>query len=350
MSQLNNNFFSSKSLWRHLLFWSVFLLWALLITHWTHVLIEAPETVWGSFKYTIQRIPLIVICTYSVINWLLPRYVIGKKDYLQFVIILIPFILFILFLDRIMVSLAIPADHFEFFNVTGTVRNAYLLLTAIGAASILKLFRLYLIQEKIRYDLMEDQLGSQLDFLRAQMNPHFLFNALNGIYSMAVQRDQEEIASSLENLSGIMRYLTYDGNLHRVPLTKEIRLIQDFIEIQYLRFQGSDTLTVSFTIDGEAQGRVIAPLVLLPFVENAFKHGVRPEEKGVISIQLKIKEDRLNFCVKNSLYTEIHNDKGPGIGLENVKKRLDLIYPNKFVHEVDQNNLYYTSNLSLQIE
>ena len=170
-------------------------------------------------------------------------------------------------------------------------------------ASIIRFFKLYLEEEKRKHQLEEQQLSTELAFLKAQINPHFLFNALNNLYSIAVDKQQGDIAKGLENLSGVMQYLTYESNAPRVGLEKEIQLLQDYIEIQYLRFSDTDDITISFKLEGEVVGKVIAPVILLPLVENAFKHGIKPEQKCLVNIHLSITNGRLAFLVKNTLFS-----------------------------------------------
>lgn len=333
-----------KSIIRHLLFWVAFTLWAFFITHWTHLLIEANETPWQSFLYTTRRIPLIVISTYILIYVLINRFILKEKKYYLFSAYLFLLVITTILLDRFLVKLNYPPEYFEFFNQAAFVRNTYLLLTAMGSASIFRLFYVFIREEGQRHKLKEDYLHSQLSILKAQLNPHFIFNTLNSIYSIAIQNDQKEIAKSLENLSGIMQFLTYEGSSDKTSLAMEMKLIQDFIEIQNLRLSNSDFLTVSFVTKGKNTEQKIAPVILLPLVENAFKHGVLPEEKSFVSIELKAKDDQIDFTVKNSMHKHNKNRK-PGIGLSNLKQRLELIYPGEHELTIDQNETEYNSRL-----
>ncbi len=337
-----------KKIGFHCIFWFIFSLWATFITHWTHNLINSEDTIWDSLLYSLMRIPLIAIGTYVLIYWLLPRYVLKEKKYVQFVILIIITIIAIFILDRFLVSLTTPNEEYQFFNQTATVRNFYLLISAMGLASIIRLFGIYLSQEKHRFTLMEDSLKSQLSFLKAQMNPHFLFNALNGIYSLAVQSEQKEIANGIENLSGIMKYLTYDSSKNLVPLKKEVKLIQDYIDIQYLRLSDKNNLTISFTTDGELDNVSVTPVILLPFVENAFKHGVKPELSCMVQLKLEVHHSRLCFQVTNSNFSNAPTSS-TGIGMTNVKKRLDIVYKNKYSLVVDQSDEIYRSTLIIQL-
>ena len=208
-------------------------------------------------------------------------------------------------------------------------RNSFLLLAIIGIASFIRFFKIYTEQEKKKNQLIQENLETQYAFLKAQVNPHFLFNALNNIYSMAIQNNQQGIALGLENLSGIMHYLTYESNAKKVPLEKEIKLLKNYIDIEQLRFDDTDDTTISFNVEGELAAKKIPPVILLPLVENAFKHGVKPEQKCLVSIKLSVKEDVLNFNIKNTLFDfGVRTIKEQGIGLANVKKDWNCAIPN----------------------
>ena len=340
-----------KKIGRHLLFWAVFVFWSIFITAWTHVFLEVNDPFSEYLWYTGKRLPLIILSTYLLIYCILPRYLIKEKSYYKFSILFILLVAVTTLVDRVIIGLTMQWSDFHFFHKVALIRNVYLLLTALGLASLIRFFRLYQRQEKAKHQLAEDNLKTELAFLKNQVNPHFLFNALNNIYSMAVQKEQPEIASGIEHLSGIMKYLTYDSSANLVPLDKEIKLIRDYIDIQYLRMADTDDFTISLNVDGDVEDQKIAPVILLPLVENAFKHGVKPEHKSLVSITIATSADRLHCKIINTAFESCGNgiDDG-GIGLENVKKRLRLAYPHSHDFKIDQTEGYFCSELQLELK
>ncbi|MTI30810.1 sensor histidine kinase [Xanthovirga aplysinae] len=334
----------------HILFWVIFAFWTDFITDWTYTHINCPDRCLLNIGYTMKRLPLIMASTYFLVYFILPKYLIREKQYLKFSLSFLLLLTLTTLVDRLLINFIMDwGEHF--FSPMANIRNTYLLLSAMGLASLIRFFELYQKQERSKHKLAEENLKSKLSFLRAQVNPHFQFNALNNIYSMAVQKGQSEIAAGIENLSGIMKYLTYDSNSDLVPLEKEIKLIQDYIDIQQLRMAETDDTTLSFKITGDIKGRKVAPVILLPLVENAFKHGVKPEQKCLVSITLSVTAYQLHFKIMNTFFEKSTNKmKDQGIGLENVKDRLRIVYPEGHRFSIRQEGAYYVSELEVDLK
>src|SRR5437764_6663610 len=168
-----------------------------------------------------------------------------------------------------------------------------------------------------------------------QINRHFLFNALNNIYSLAVIEDSKRTGGSILKLSELLRYMLYEkeDNESKVSLDREIHYINSFIELEKLRHEGG--IYVNFSIEGEVDGKRIAPLLLSPLIENAFKHGILTEKNKPVNIDLKISDQNLQFSISNFKSTYEKANIG-GIGLVNVKKRLDLLYGKKYNLDIQQ--------------
>lgn len=181
--------------------------------------------------------------------------------------------------------------------------------------------------QKLRDELINQRQASELALLRSQVNPHFLFNTLNNIYSL-VYKKSDEAPAAVMKLSSIMRYMFYDATSDKVPLEKEIEYLKSFIELQKLRIKNPDF--VSLHIEGNAEGHSIAPMLLISFIENAFKHGSRKQQPGII-VRLLALKDGINFEVINYLKktTLSQNKYESGIGLINIRRRLELMYPDK---------------------
>lgn len=186
--------------------------------------------------------------------------------------------------------------------------------------------------------VLQTELGrshANLDFLRSQINPHFLFNAMNTLYGTAIQENAERTAEGIQKLSDMMRFMLQENVQEKIALSREIEYLNNYISLQKLRTDTTPGINIQTDIAETETFLQIAPMLLIPFVENAFKHGLSFREPSHIKIALEIKDSTLYFDVNNSLHPRTENDpeKGKsGIGLENVKQRLQLIYPNR--HEL----------------
>ncbi|WP_281227306.1 sensor histidine kinase [Flavobacterium aquiphilum] len=190
----------------------------------------------------------------------------------------------------------------------------------------------------------EDKMKSELSFLKAQINPHFLFNTLNSIYSLAIKKD-DKTADAVVQLSELMRYIITDANDDLIALEKEINYINNYVLLQKTRL--GNTVTVNYSVDGSPIGKAITPLILISFIENAFKHGVNPNENSEICIRIDIVEDYLTLFVSNNKVQSIKSDNG--IGLQNTIERLALLYPNNHVLSIDDNQKMYLVNLTIKV-
>jgi len=214
------------------------------------------------------------------------------------------------------------------------------LLTGIAIGISIRLAKEWARNEKERRELQAEKLISELAFLKSQVNPHFLFNTLNNICSLA-RKKSDDTEPAIIKLSQIMRYMITDSSQDKVSLEEEVDYVNNFIELQRIRL--SDKVDISFIIDGPLSSIQIEPLLLIPFVENAFKHGVSYNEKSRISIELKTQTGDLSFSVENSKPSVKDSLKleEPGIGLKNVSRRLELLYPGKHQLQIkDLENLY----------
>jgi len=232
-------------------------------------------------------------------------------------------------------------------NLQPILALIFLLIMGIAAAY-------YYIGESIRKELLRRQAEAyqaitELKFLRSQVNPHFLFNTLNNLFSMAQKDGNEQLADKIAQLSGMMRYMLYNSNTERVPLVQEIHYLEDCIALYELRFV-SDLVEVNFYYPELVPNVEIAPMLFIPFLENAFKHGVAPGQPSRISLALSIAQNKLIFSCDNTDYSHIEKpaaEKG-GIGLENISRRLELLYPGK--HQLSAGAEYSIYRVNLQID
>jgi two-component system, LytTR family, sensor kinase len=188
--------------------------------------------------------------------------------------------------------------------------------------------------QKYKDELIKERQAGEIALLRSQVNPHFLFNTLNNIYSL-VYNKSDEAPEAVMKLSSIMRYMLYDSNTDFVAVNKEVEYLNSFIELQQLRITQKGFVEIN--VIGSMENRTIAPMLLIPFVENAFKHGEKNHAPGII-INLSLKPDKLVFTVENYIKPNPQvppTEESGGFGLENIKRRLGLLYPDK--HELTLN-------------
>ena len=205
--------------------------------------------------------------------------------------------------------------------------------------------------EKMRSDLAAIQLDTEVKFLKSQVNPHFLFNTLNNLFSMAQKKGNDELADGISKLSGMMRYMIYDSNVASVPLKSEIEYLEDCIVLNKLRYAGNEAI-VKFDYPSKTKDIFVAPMLFIPFVENAFKHGVAIGQSSDIDISLSVNYNELTFRCTNADQSHVQkmNGDSSGVGLDNVKRRLQLLYPGKHHLQITKADNQYKVELKINLE
>jgi two-component sensor histidine kinase len=244
-----------------------------------------------------------------------------------------------IFKGQVLVRPKMPRIGFWAFFLSTTISNmVFLFLSAV-----FKFTADWFINERIQRDLENQRLSAELAFLKSQINPHFLFNSLNSIYSLAYQRS-ETTPEAILKLSEIMRYMLYECNDNKVDLAKELQYLQNYIDLQKIRF--ANKAYIDFKIEGKVESQQIVPLLLIAFIENAFKHGAANNPLTPIRLLIDVDEAYLHFFIQNKKHTN-NRDASGGIGLNNVKRRLDLLYPGKYNLDIKDETDTYTVELSL---
>ncbi|NAY92655.1 hypothetical protein GTQ34_12070 [Muricauda sp. JGD-17] len=205
--------------------------------------------------------------------------------------------------------------------------------------------------EQQRQLLKQEKLQTELNFLKFQINPHFLFNTLNNLFSIAQKHKISELEQGISGLATMMRYMIYESNVEQVRLETEVKYLQDFIEIQQLQFDEDDELIINFKIQGDMTGKFIAPMLFIPFVENAFKHGIDISKHSIIQIMLIIEDGNMKFSVRNTVHNTCSSlkIKTKGIGLANVKRRLELLYPERYTLMISEEKDTFESILTIPL-
>lgn len=228
------------------------------------------------------------------------------------------------------------------------VDNFFLLLIVLGFSSGMAIIQRLRKNESTRKEIEKARVDSELAFLKNQISPHFFFNALNNIYGL-IAIDSDKAQQAVEKLSGLMRYLIYDSNIDTIELQKEFDFTLKYIELMEQRLSSKVKLDVNVS-DKIPEGQ-IPPLLFIPFVENAFKHGISYRENSFIYILLKIENNKIVFESKNSVPTNSEQKKSKGgVGIVNIQKRLELIYGNSFKLDISKTNKEYNVQLAVPLK
>ncbi len=239
-----------------------------------------------------------------------------------------------------------PRPKSNWFFAFNSKTAIYFLVYTVGTciAVVQRWFK----TDEVRKEVETEKLNTELSFLKTQINPHFFFNTLNNIYSLAVVKS-EQTAPTVMKLSSIMRYILSDTQANHVPLENEIDFLKNFIDLQSVRL--TDKVHVNFTVSGEPENKQVAPLLLIPFVENAFKYGVSTKENTNIDISLKATDDKISFFVTNIIVSTDHGIiDGTGIGINNVKRRLELLYHEKHTLITKKENNQFIVQLDILLK
>ena len=224
----------------------------------------------------------------------------------------------------------------------------FILLVALFYA----LLKYWVYNEKLKRVLLEEKLSTEMAFLKSKINPHFLFNVLNSFYAKALKHNVPELADGIVKLAELMRYMVYETNEDKVLIEKEIHHLKNFIQVYQLRMSDDDDVHINFETNGDTASVKISPMLLIPFVENAIKHGVDSQKKSVINIFIEVKQNKLYFKVINTIHKTPSGivDGSSGFGLDNLKKRLAVLYPNAHTIETKIEEGCFKALLSLELD
>ncbi|SEQ71861.1 sensor histidine kinase [Neolewinella agarilytica] len=232
--------------------------------------------------------------------------------------------------------------------------SAYFFSTFLvaGLSTVGKIMVDWITQNRIKDKAETETMQSELRFLKSQINPHFLFNTLNSLYALTLKKD-DKAPDIVIKLSEMMRYMLYECNEPKVPLRKEINYLQNYLDLERLRQRKG--IDIQLEVSGNVSDQMVAPLLLIPFLENSFKHGVNANIKdGFVKATLRVEPRSIHFILENSkgsiMPTQVHGNRpSGGIGLVNVRRRLQLLYPDKYELDVKETPGTYAVHLDLQL-
>jgi len=328
----------------HGLFWLLFLI-ALM---WT-------EDMGKGFLFTLSN-ELINVFFYATIvyfnlNYLIPNYL-TDNSILRYIGLLILFI-------AIITPLKVLIFYFKFNNMPEAqmtllnLQNWYFVANFFiaGCSTLFRISTDWVRHQQDRSQLETQTMQSELKFLKSQINPHFLFNTLNSLYALTLKKS-DKAPEIVIKLSEMMRYMLYECNEKRVMLSKEVNYIKNYLDLEKLRH--GRNMDIHFEVNGHVSHQKIAPLMFIPFLENSFKHGISNRiEKGFVNIKMNVNEQHVHFNIENSKAEALPsqpNKPSGGIGLVNVRRRLDIIYPNHHLLKISENPNTYIVDLEVELD
>jgi sensor histidine kinase YesM len=305
----------------------------------------------SSLLYSSVILAIAAGISYWVIYFLIPRFLLTNR-YGLFLIFLLLTIVISLDLELIATMLFIVfLEKFQVQTFFHTSREIYSLLTGtyfiVFLSVAIKLAEFWYLEQNRRQNALKEKVEAELKLLKSQIHPHFLFNTLNNIYALALNKS-EQAPDAVLRLSELLDYLIYHGENETVSLKMETELIRNYIELERLRY--GKRLQADFEISGETDRVKLAPLLLLPLVENAFKHGIsRSRHKQRLIIRLGIKDGNMEFYVENTVpVNNPHNSPSGGTGLANLEKRLDLLYPGCYLLDAGEKDGIFVAILRVK--
>ena len=335
----------------HTSFWIVYLILNSILTCIMQNL-PIPEAIPTALYGEAFVLPVKMALTYFVFYYIIPLYLERDKVFKLIALVLVAFIISTFVYRLILAFLFFPQfmaeNQIQLFFGPGIYLSIFDLFITVAAATTVKLVRMRYKSIEREQELLREKLQSELNFLRAQTNPHFLFNTLNNLYVLA-RKKSDQTADAIMMLSQIMRFVLYDCRAPRIRVASEAKVLQDYIELEKMRY--NKRLKVQYDQEIDNPNTQIAPLLLLPFVENSFKHGANSTTGDAeITISLKLKENQLDFQVENTAeLSSTSKENNSGIGLKNLKRQLDLIYPENHQLDLQQDNNWFRARLKLNL-
>lgn len=325
----------------HLLFWL-----AILAT-WFYLRYQDYATLQQALVITCIKVTDLALVVYLVNLWLVPR-LLYKKKYVVFALLFIAIVAAASFCKMLIMSAvlqqAVQAHHIKELVYNNFVTQFFLVLASIALKSAFDYIQL---QKKLA-EVAKEKAEAELSFLKAQINPHFLFNSLNAVYFL-IDKKNTLARAALHRFSEMLRYQLYECSDEKIPIEKEIGYLKDYVALQQLRM--NENTSVCFHCAPEVNQFRIEPLLLIPFVENSFKHlsHFNNSRQNQVQINIGRTHDAMQFSVYNTTEEKEKKDKDGGIGLGNVQKRLALLYPGKHQLTVQEKEGWFGVELNLSL-
>lgn len=345
IDQLGNyidKLFKSQAVY-HIVFWLVFYFFLIIINQRTFPL-------GYNMLFHLVSIIFYVIIVYINLLYLFPKYL-TKNSVVLYIAVLS---LSVVAITSVKIVALYPLakeklglGHFFMANKNPVFLTTFFMAFA---SSIYNIINDWFVHQREKEDLQRQTLKSELRFLKSQINPHFLFNTLNSLYALTLKKS-DQAPEIVLRLSEMMRYMLYECNEKQVLLSKEINYIENYLELEKIRHSGK--CEIRFEVEGNLRNQTIAPLMFIPFIENSFKHGINTQlNKSFVHMGIKIDKSDLTLNIKNSKAPTLPSDsnrKSGGIGLVNVKRRLNLLYNEAYKLNIDDAPNEYSIQLQIEL-
>lgn len=298
---------------------------------------------------SLCMLPFVMLATYITIYGILPFYLKNRKPVIT-VVLVITLLFAVTLGERIFLRKlnSLPVTFDTLFGVT----FLYLLLETnfmVAIAFTIKFIKKWFEQQQEKHEMEKRNLETELNLLKSQLHPHFLFNTMNNLYALSLEKSTKT-SEGIAKISDLLHSVLYECNELEIPLETEIKLIENYIDIEKMRY--GDRLKINFNVSGPVEKMKVAPMMLFTFVENSFKHGSSKEpDNPYIKIDLEVAENELHFRTANSKPKEIlveNKNKKGGIGLSNLKKRLEIIYGKNYELNFDDRECCYNACLKIR--
>ena len=325
----------------HILFWFFYALFWLIVTDSLNDSSQILNTFIVVFFHALV--------SYFNIYVLIPL-LLQKQRYISYVVSIVLSITFVCFPLALLIYFFDPSNVSSIWRANFFIFNSFQTSYAVGLTMVMRLSIQWYQREKEKSELQRLNSETELKYLKSQINPHFLFNSLNSIYALTLKKS-DNAPQTVLMLSEMLRYLLYEAGEKKVTIDKEIAYLNNYLELERIRLGNRGKILFEYETDNEDY--LIEPMLLMPFLENSFKHGLnKVANAGWVSLNLKVKNGLLLFLISNNIKQESTDNKEftvGGIGIANVKKRLNLLYPNKHKLSIKNTNNTYEVVLELNI-
>ncbi len=329
--------------------------WVLQVLFWMFVfaimLLAGSENTISPLEFArkLINVAFYILVVYINLGYLIPKYL-SQKNFMTYCLLLVVMVAVFTPIEVLLLYITYEEVEPKEFLIMNQQYIFLLQFMVAGGSTVVKIISDWQRHQRDRKDLETQRMQSEIKFLKSQINPHFLFNTLNSLYALTLKKS-DKAPEIVIKLSEMMRYMLYECNERRVPLHKEVNYIQNYLDLEKLRQSGQSD--IQFRIEGQITDQTIAPLIFIPFLENSFKHGLNHQlGDGYVHVVMKVLDTKLLLRILNSKpnHSPVPTEKtSGGIGLVNVQRRLNLLYPNQYKLDILDSDKEHIVELSLDL-
>lgn len=290
-----------------------------------------------------------ILVVYINLGYLIPKFL-SQKNFMTYCLLLLAMVAVFTPIKVLLLYITYDEVDPREFLIMNQQYIFLLLFMIAGGSTVVKIISDWQKHQRDRKEMETQRMQSEIKFLKSQINPHFLFNTLNSLYALTLKKS-DKAPEIVIKLSEMMRYMLYECNERRVPLQKEVNYIQNYLDMEKLRQAGNPD--IKFSVEGQISDQIIAPLIFIPFLENSFKHGLNHQlGDGYVHVKMKVLDNKLLLRILNSKpnHKPLPSEKpSGGIGLANVQRRLNLLYPNQYRLDIQDSETEHIVELSLDL-